>query len=283
MSMDSPNQQRYYASNEYILPADEAETKRLTLQQPIFVRAFENRLFLAPGNFETGDRVLEIGAGNGIWALEFDQQLKNQGIMLEIECIDITDKMYPTTHPSNIQFSVRSVLELPAKWTGAFSYAHQRLVSGAFDDARWHKVLDGISQVLVPGGWLELFDYDPEETSFAVGPYSKRLESLHLEMFTSRGIIINLGAYLPRLLEELGFVDVRREPRRFYLGKSGDGYRYPGNQWRDLWLGAKEVLVNGGFVQSGEEYEKVLEESVLEWENSTKASATFFIVVARKP
>ena len=76
---------RFYASTQYLLPADEAETtrsvqhlltranaglmihnyERLNLQHRVIVRAVETRRTLAPLTLKAGDRVLESGAGSG--------------------------------------------------------------------------------------------------------------------------------------------------------------------------------------------------------------------------
>ncbi|KAJ4487689.1 hypothetical protein J3R30DRAFT_3400392 [Lentinula aciculospora] len=63
--MNELSSRRYYASTQYLLPADEAETQRLNRQHLVIVEAFENRLYLAPIKLKTGDYVLESAAGSG--------------------------------------------------------------------------------------------------------------------------------------------------------------------------------------------------------------------------
>ncbi|KIK57589.1 hypothetical protein GYMLUDRAFT_46149 [Collybiopsis luxurians FD-317 M1] len=285
MHIDELNRQRYYASVHYLLPADESETTRLNSQHRVVTRAFENKLSLVPMELQTGYRVLESGAGTGLWALEFSEQNKEEGIVLDMECIDISDKQFPATHPSNVHFSVHSVVNLPAEWSGTFSYAHQRLLVGAMNDLRWRKAVSELFRVLSPGGWVELLEHDEKDSDFGVGPCSKKLESLILAMYAERGIISDLGTYLPSILAEVGFVDVRREARQVTIGRSGEtGYR--SEDWRDLWKGTKvHVLSAGGYglVTTEKEYDELLEGSTDEWNNSDKAVSTFYTILARKP
>ncbi|RKK75404.1 hypothetical protein BFJ71_g17124 [Fusarium oxysporum] len=58
---------------EYNLPNDERENERLDLQHHLFLRTFDNNLGLAPPNLPGSnvERVLDVGTGTGIWAIEF--------------------------------------------------------------------------------------------------------------------------------------------------------------------------------------------------------------------
>ncbi|KIK66233.1 hypothetical protein GYMLUDRAFT_928779 [Collybiopsis luxurians FD-317 M1] len=286
MSTDGHNQ-RYYASKQYLLPADESETSRLNKQHRVITRAFDNQLSLAPVDLRTGDRVLESGAGTGIWALEFAEQNQKHGTVLDIECIDISDKQFPQSHPPNIHFSLNSVVSLPAEWSGTFAYAHQRFLMVAMNDARWRQAVRELFRVISSGGWVELVE--PEDLNFAVGPYSNRLETLVLAMYLEKGVIGDLSVYLPSILEEVGFVDVRCESRRLSIGRSGEngnGDAYSSEEWRDGWKGLKQPVLDGGgygVVRTGEEFEELMEGSTLEWNNSNEASCTFCTILARKP
>ncbi|KIK66232.1 hypothetical protein GYMLUDRAFT_157580 [Collybiopsis luxurians FD-317 M1] len=284
---DGHDGERYYASKQYLLPADETETSRLNKQHRVITRAFDNRLSLAPLDLRTGDRVLESGAGTGIWALELaeDHQNQKEGTVLDIECVDISDKQFPQSHPPNIHFSVHSVISLPAEWSGTFAYAHQRFLITAMNDARWRQAIRELFRVLLSGGWVELVDHDGTNVSFGVGPCSKRLVSLINAMYAEKGVVGDLGVYLPQLLEEIGFVDVWCEPRCLRIGKPGEN-GYPSGDWRNVWKGMKQPLMNAGgygIVQTEEEYEGLLEGAALEWDNSNEACTTFYTIQARKP
>ncbi|KIK64932.1 hypothetical protein GYMLUDRAFT_240282 [Collybiopsis luxurians FD-317 M1] len=277
--------QRYYASGQYLLPADDVETMRLDAQHQMLVEAHDNKLSLAPSNLQSGDRVLESAAGTGIWALQFIEENEKNGILLDVECVDISDRQFPKSHlPNRVNFSVHSVTNLPAQWSERFSYVHQRLLVVALNGSLWRKAISELFRVLLPGGWVELVEYEVQKYHFDVGPYSKKLQSLILAMYEEKGVIMDLATYLPLLLKETGFVDIRIEPRRVSIGQSGIGYR--SEEWGSFCKALKLPILNGGgygFVTKEEQYEEILRESVLEWNKSNDACKTCYTILARKP
>jgi hypothetical protein len=66
------NGRRYHAykAGHYPMPNDENELDRLDLQHHIFTLLLNGELFLAPVKPETTERVLDMGTGTGLWAIE---------------------------------------------------------------------------------------------------------------------------------------------------------------------------------------------------------------------
>lgn len=139
---------------------------------------------------------------------------------IKIDGIDISSQQYPSTHPSNLHFSVGSVTDLPAEWTNTFAFAHQRLPVGGLTASMWNAAIAEIYRVLTPGAWVELVEAEADPRHFAVGPHSTKAVSV-IRMFSeSRGVIMDLQAHLPLLLQDAGFVDVHYEPRNVPLRRS---------------------------------------------------------------
>ncbi|KAJ4470959.1 hypothetical protein J3R30DRAFT_3532531 [Lentinula aciculospora] len=281
--------QRYYPSPQYLLPADEKEAIRLDAQHLIIVKAFENRLSLAPLTLTAGDKVLESAAGSGIWALEFAALNIVNGAAVDIECIDISSRQFPSIHPAHIHFSVQSVANLPYEWTNTFAYAHQRLIVLAMNASLWRSAISEMYRVLRPGGWLELVEFETERFHCGVGPSSNKLCSLVDKLFAEKGIIQDVSVYLCPLLEEVGFIDVQSETRDVPVGgrrvvEGGNGYT--GEEWGEGWMGIKVPVVNGGgygVVNTAEEFDGLLQNSVREWNNSKEVHTSFYTILARKP
>ncbi|KIK61453.1 hypothetical protein GYMLUDRAFT_243629 [Collybiopsis luxurians FD-317 M1] len=284
--MDKHNRQRYYASEQYPLPADEKETARLDSQHRVYFKLFGNRLSLAPLELKSGDRVLESAAGTGIWALEFFEANKKNGIILDIDCIDISDEQFAKQHPPNIHLTLRPVTDLPAGWTSRFSYAHQRLLVSAVDHSVWSKVASELFRVISPGGWIEMAEVQLKSYDYDVGPFSKKLQSLMLTMFADNGSVLDVATFIPPLLEKTGFVNVRSEVRQAFTGRAGEnGFRVDerGSLFRGL---KRNVMRAGGYgvVKTEEEYEELVRGAELEWhDHLDKTSVLLYTFWARKP
>jgi len=285
--MESPRNRHYASAHSYLLPADSLETARLSLQHRIITKAFEDRLTLAPIIFKPNDRVLESAAGSGIWALEFSASNSQHNLLLDIECIDISDKQFPREYPPNIHFSLQSVLELPAEWRDSFAFIHQRLVILAMNDACWNMAIKQLFNVLAPGGWIELVEVEGKMLSYAVGPHSKRLVSLITSLYEEKGVIRDLAVYLPNLLAQVGFTDIHCESRCVRISRStnNDGLNRSRQRY-DLWMGMKTPVLAGegyGIVESGQEYDELLRGCLKEWDESDQANTIYYTFVARKP
>ncbi|KAJ3966959.1 hypothetical protein EV361DRAFT_953637 [Lentinula raphanica] len=283
-----------YASEQYLLPADKVESRRLDAQHRMITTLYEGKLSVAPTKLASGDRVLESAAGTGIWALEFFDKNSADGIILDVECIDISSAQFPTGHPPQLHFSVHSVVNLPnPEWSNQFAYAHQRLLVFAMNSSLWRSAVSELFRVIKPGGWLELFEMEAQNLpSWSVGPNSARLATLIQALLGAKGIIGDLSVYLPGILGKAGFVNVKCEPRCVSIGgeaTTGDrasARGYSSELWRGIWRGTKGPVIESrgyGVVETVEEYDALVEASVCEWRASKETYMTYYIILAQKP
>ncbi|GKT72382.1 methyltransferase domain-containing protein [Colletotrichum tofieldiae] len=65
-----------YKDGKYAYPNDEKENDRLDLQHNIYLLTLDYKLGLAPPNDENSGvkRVLDIGTGTGLWAIDFGEE-----------------------------------------------------------------------------------------------------------------------------------------------------------------------------------------------------------------
>ena len=63
----------------YIFPNDDRENERLDVQHNIFLLSQKNELYLSPAgkNGHKLNRVLDVGTGTGLWAIEFGMDIQD--------------------------------------------------------------------------------------------------------------------------------------------------------------------------------------------------------------
>lgn len=131
------NGRRYHSDRfkkgDYYMPNDEKEQDRLDLYHHIFLTMIKGKLYLAP--LDNPQRVLDVGTGTGIWAIDFaDEHPQAEVIATDISPIQ------PSWVPPNCRFEVDDMEE---DWTfdeNYFDYIHVRTLSGSFAD--WDRFIE---------------------------------------------------------------------------------------------------------------------------------------------
>ncbi|CAM1503446.1 Fc.00g082220.m01.CDS01 [Cosmosporella sp. VM-42] len=143
-----------YKDGKYNLPNDDQENERLDLQHNLFLLTFDNKLGLSPRNLPDSkvNRVLDVGTGTGIWAIDFGDEHPDAQIL----GIDLSP-IQPSFVPQNVEFHID---DLDEDWTYSepFDYIHSRMMN--FSVQNWHGYLRKIFQNLTPGGYVEVQEID---------------------------------------------------------------------------------------------------------------------------
>jgi len=100
------------------------ELDRLDIMNEMLNIANDNRLHLAPIG-PTPHRILDIGAGTGIWCIGMGDLYPSA----EIVGVDISASM-PTYVPPNVRFEIDDV-EDPWTYAHPFDYVHSRYMAGS--------------------------------------------------------------------------------------------------------------------------------------------------------
>ncbi|KAK8112261.1 uncharacterized protein PG998_008718 [Apiospora kogelbergensis] len=191
-----------YKEGKYWMPNDAEEQSRLDLQHQICTKLFKGRLALAP--IENPVRVLDMGTGTGIWAIEF-----------------VTGSVLPRgQRPPNCRFEVDD-LEDEWIWSYKFDYVHARHMVGSISD--FARVFRTIYENLNPGGWVEFQDYYVKLDSFdgtLDGTALQRWNHMINQALGPTGRSGLNSAHYERWMREAGFEDVTQEK-----------FAVPGNPW----------------------------------------------------
>lgn len=197
------NGRTYHAFREgqYIMPNDDIEQDRLDLVHHVWKLILRGELHRAPIP-ETIQRVLDVGTGTGIWAMEFADEFRNATIIAN----DLSP-IQPTWVPPNLQFETDDA-EDEWLYTQPFDYIHIRNMGASIAD--WPKLVSRSLSNLQPGGWLEVQEHAIEMHS-EDGEVPKNTRDWLGEMEGAArtfGKEMNVAMLIGDYLTNAGFVDV---------------------------------------------------------------------------
>ncbi|KAL2075457.1 hypothetical protein VTL71DRAFT_400 [Oculimacula yallundae] len=147
------NGRRYHAykDGKYLSPNDDTEQQRLDLQHHIFLLTCDQKLHLCPLP-EKVHRVLDVGTGTGIWAIDFADEHEEA----EVLGVDLSP-IQPTFVPPNVSFQID---DLEEEWTfregQGFDFIHARMLTASFAD--WPRFFEQSFKHMTSSGYIELAD-----------------------------------------------------------------------------------------------------------------------------
>ncbi|KAF9870315.1 hypothetical protein CkaCkLH20_12162 [Colletotrichum karsti] len=191
------------------------------MQHHLFLRTLDDALGLAPPNYDNSrlKRVLDVGTGTGIWAIDFADDHPEA----EVIGVDLSPSA-PEFIPPNVKFEIDDIEE-DWTWSRPFDYIHSRFMNSSISD--WRAYIQKAYNHLTPGGYFELqeVDLNPRSDDGTLRPDSalSRCIAFMGEASLKLGHSYQEVQALVPMLEEIGFVDVR-----LYL------FKWPMNPWPKL-------------------------------------------------
>ena len=197
-----------YREGQYVLPNDESEQDRQDLLHHVRNLTLGGALFRAPMP-SSPQRVLDVGTGTGIWAIDFADQFPSASVV----GTDLSP-IQPSWVPPNLQFQVE---DAESTWLfnrkNPFDYIHIRDLGGSIGD--WAKLMRQAYEHLGDGRWIEVQEFEvtlnsDDDTMRFAPNLCEYLESLHraAEMFKKP---MNIAKSHKQRLIDAGFEDVKEE------------------------------------------------------------------------
>ncbi|KAK1462092.1 UMTA [Colletotrichum melonis] len=208
----------YTQKTDYWGPNDERQNEGLELAHYTEMVFFDDKLFLAPIG-ENPQKVLDVGTGTGIWAIDFADEFPSSDVI----GVDISP-IQPSWVPPNCKFQIDDIEE---SWTWPidfFNFIHIRHLEASVSD--WPKLYSQCFEHLVPGGYLEVNEMDYEDHSQALGDaisedhIFRRWEKTFTEATNKLGktAIQTRNHGIANAMRDAGFVDVVEKSWPFPIG-----------------------------------------------------------------
>ncbi|KAK1593813.1 TAM domain methyltransferase [Colletotrichum navitas] len=209
------NRRRYhkYREGRYMVPNDELEQDREDMKHALVVNICGGALHSAP--LKHPQKILDIGTGTGIWAVEMGDLYPEA----DITGIDLSP-IQPDFVPPNVHFLVD---DAEVEWVypdDSFDYIHMRHMAAFFKD--WPKVLSQAYRVLKPGGWIEFQDLcwrmACDDGTMAPDYSPAKMISFIEEGMATWGFELLSAERLPERLKAAGFVSQVHNVKKIPLG-----------------------------------------------------------------
>ncbi|KAG6069541.1 hypothetical protein E4U16_007620 [Claviceps sp. LM84 group G4] len=202
-------------ATSYVFPNDDQQLESDELSHHYLKILLDDKLFLAPLEKDKIHRVLDVGTGSGIWAIEFADLFPNASVT----GTDLSP-CQPQWVPPNIRFEVD---DASLEWTwdvNYFDFIHIRYILGGIQD--WTALLKEAYRCCAPGGWVESVEVDLDLRSDDGSTELEPILASYGDLFREGGKITNRPFFVREIqrqaFDEAGFIEKRTVQHKVPIG-----------------------------------------------------------------
>lgn len=200
--------------NDYYAPNDEQQNAQLDLGHHMLTQLLGGKLYLCPLP-ESCHRVIDIGCGTGIWAIDFaDDHPDAEVIGTDLSAIQ------PHWVPPNCKFVID---DCSSDWDyppGHFDFVHVRCLYGSISD--WPALYRQAFLHTKPGGYFEememSIEFRSDDGTIDEHHIMSEWSRTFLEAGERMGKTMRTADHAATLIREAGFVDVEEKWFKLPLG-----------------------------------------------------------------
>ncbi|KAF4920595.1 Secondary metabolism regulator LAE1 [Colletotrichum viniferum] len=206
---------RYHAFRHgaYYGPNDETELDRLDFLSDFVIKMTEGQLYHAQLDPNKVHRILDVGTGTGIWAVQIADEFPNAEV--------IGNDLSPVQTewvPPNVKFEVDDV-ESP--WIGPkYDFIFSRGMAGAIAD--WPQLVRNVFENTNPGGWAEFQDWDTiyycDDGTCGEDTFTMKMDRMFIDACKMIGRDPRPGPQLEGWLRDAGFINICHKMIKIPIG-----------------------------------------------------------------
>lgn len=224
-------------------------------------------------------RIADVATGTAIWLIDLAKELPDA----TLDGLDLTLDMAPPVEwlPPNITLRQWNIFEeLPEELVGQFDLVHLRLLLPVIQNGDPSSIIQKITRMLKPGGWIQWDDLNIREAKIFKARPELKIEALeYLSRFWNTGERQEWIGRLPQSFEQEGMkrtsID-RYENLKQYLKADCEGYIVTCEE-------TARTLARKGKVDEAKEFSQIVHQASLEAAAGAAVVATRVVCIGQKP
>ncbi|KAI8997824.1 S-adenosyl-L-methionine-dependent methyltransferase [Pilobolus umbonatus] len=160
--------------------------------------------------------VLDLGTGNGIWALEIASERPD----CKVIGLDIRPPHEQQGRPRNLQYIDADITQYWPLETGSVDYIFQRSMGQVIQKQQWPLVLSEMMRVLKPGGTIELLEADLWYHN--PGPVQKAFDEFCQSQWDEQGLDFTFADSIEDEIRAAGFAELEKRTLDIPIGEWPD-------------------------------------------------------------